>query len=43
MAAPAIGLSSFAGYRLYLKNNPEKHLQEAVANDNKICKSSSSR
>ena len=29
----ALGLSSFAGYRLYLKNNPEKHLQEAIAAD----------
>ncbi len=29
----ALGLSSFAGYRLYLKNNPEKRLQEAIAAD----------
>ncbi|SAY39083.1 FIG017608: hypothetical membrane protein,specific for cyanobacteria [Candidatus Synechococcus spongiarum] len=29
----ALGLSGFAGYRLYLKNNPEKYLQEAVAAD----------
>ena len=29
----AVGLSSFAGYRLYLKNNPEKRLQEAMAAD----------
>ena len=29
----ALGLSGFAGYRLYLKNNPEKHLQEAIAAD----------
>lgn len=29
----ALGLSGFAGYRLYLKNNPEKYLQEAIAAD----------
>jgi len=29
----ALGLSSFAGYRLYLKNNSEKKLQDAVYAD----------
>jgi hypothetical protein len=29
----ALGLSGFAGYRLYLKNNSEKKLMEAVAAD----------
>lgn len=29
----ALGLSGFAGYRLYLKNNSEKKLQEAIAAD----------
>ncbi len=29
----ALGLSGFAGYRLYLKNNSEKRLMEAVAAD----------
>ncbi len=29
----ALGLSSFAGYRLYLKNNSEKKLQEAIYAD----------
>ena len=29
----AMGLSGFAGYRLYLKNNPEKRLQDAIAAD----------
>ena len=29
----ALGLSSFAGYRLYLKNNPEKKLQDAIYAD----------
>ena len=29
----ALGLSSFAGYRLYLKNNSEKKLQEAIFAD----------
>ncbi len=29
----ALGLSSFAGYRLYLKNNSEKKLQDAVFAD----------
>ena len=29
----AIGLSSFAGYRLYLKNNSEKKLQDAIYAD----------
>ena len=29
----AIGLSSFAGYRLYIKNNSEKKLQDAVLAD----------
>ncbi len=29
----ALGLSSFAGYRLYLKNNSEKKLQDAVLAD----------
>ena len=27
----ALGLSGFAGYRLYLKNNSEKRLQDAIA------------
>jgi len=29
----ALGLSSFAGYRLYLKNNSEKKLQDAIFAD----------
>ena len=29
----ALGLSSFAGYRLYLKNNSEKKLQDAIYAD----------
>ena len=29
----ALGLSSFAGYRLYLKNNSEKKLQDAINAD----------
>ena len=29
----ALGLSSFAGYRLYLKNNSEKQLQDAIYAD----------
>ncbi len=29
----ALGLSSFAGYRLYLKNNSEKKLQDAILAD----------
>ncbi|MBO6960718.1 MAG: DUF3318 domain-containing protein [Prochlorococcus marinus CUG1438] len=29
----ALGLSSFAGYRLYLKNNSEKKLQDAISAD----------
>ena len=29
----AMGLSGFAGYRLYLKNNSEKRLQDAIAAD----------
>ncbi len=29
----ALGLSSFAGYRLYLKNNSEKRLQDAIFAD----------
>ena len=29
----ALGLSSFAGYRLYLKNNTEKKLQDAIFAD----------
>ncbi|ABX08874.1 DUF3318 domain-containing protein [Prochlorococcus marinus] len=29
----ALGLSGFAGYRLYLKNNSEKRLQDAIAAD----------
>ena len=29
----ALGLSSFAGYRLYLKNNAEKKLQDAIYAD----------
>ena len=29
----ALGLSSFAGYRLYLKNNSEKKLQDAIIAD----------
>ncbi len=29
----ALGLSSFAGYRLYLKNNSEKKIQDAVLAD----------
>ena len=29
----ALGLSSFAGYRLYIKNNSEKRLQDAVFAD----------
>ncbi|MDC2995155.1 DUF3318 domain-containing protein [Prochlorococcus sp. AH-736-F09] len=29
----ALGLSSFAGYRLYLKNNSEKRLQDAIYAD----------
>jgi hypothetical protein len=29
----ALGLSSFAGYRLYLKNNSEKKLQDAIDAD----------
>ena len=29
----ALGLSSFAGYRLYIKNNSEKRLQDAVLAD----------
>jgi hypothetical protein len=29
----ALGLSGFAGYRLYLKNNNEKRLQDAIAAD----------
>lgn len=29
----ALGLSGFAGYRLYVKNNGEKKLQEAIAAD----------
>jgi len=29
----ALGLSSIAGYRLYLKNNPEKKLQDAIYAD----------
>ena len=29
----ALGLSSFAGYRLYLKNNSEKNLQDAIYAD----------
>jgi len=29
----ALGLSGFAGYRLYLKNNPEKRLQDAITAD----------
>ncbi len=31
----ALGLSSFAGYRLYLKNNSEKKLQDAIFADEK--------
>ena len=31
----ALGLSSFAGYRLYLKNNSEKKLQDAIYADEK--------
>jgi len=31
----AFGLSSFAGYRLYLKNNSEKKLQDAIFADEK--------
>ena len=29
----ALGLSGFAGYRLYLKNNSEKRLQDAISAD----------
>jgi hypothetical protein len=29
----AMGLSGFAGYRLYLKNNSEKRLQDAIQAD----------
>ncbi|KGF87977.1 DUF3318 domain-containing protein [Prochlorococcus marinus] len=29
----ALGLSSFAGYRLYIKNNSEKRLQDAILAD----------
>ena len=29
----ALGLSSFAGYRLYIKNNSEKKLQDAIFAD----------
>jgi hypothetical protein len=29
----ALGLSGFAGSRLYLKNNPEKRLQDAITAD----------
>ena len=29
----ALGLSSFAGYRLYLKNNSEKRLRDAISAD----------
>ena len=29
----ALGLSGFAGYRLYLKNNSEKRLQDAIQAD----------
>ena len=29
----AMGLSGFAGYRLYLKNNSEKRLQDAITAD----------
>jgi len=29
----ALGLSSFAGYRLYLKNNSEKKIQDAISAD----------
>jgi len=29
----ALGLSSFAGYRLYIKNNSEKKLQDAISAD----------
>ena len=29
----ALGLSGFAGYRLYIKNNSEKRLQEAILAD----------
>ena len=29
----ALGLSGFAGYRLYLKNNSEKRLQDAITAD----------
>ena len=31
----ALGLSSFAGYRLYIKNNSEKKLQDAIFADEK--------
>ena len=31
----ALGLSSFAGYRLYIKNNSEKRLQDAIFADEK--------
>jgi len=31
----ALGLSSFAGYRLYIKNNSEKKLQDAIYADEK--------
>jgi len=31
----ALGLSSFAGYRLYLKNNSEKKLQDAIYADDR--------
>ena len=31
----ALGLSSFAGYRLYLKNNSEKKLQDAIYADSR--------
>lgn len=31
----AVGLSGFAGYRLYRRNNGEKRLQEAIAADEK--------
>ena len=31
----ALGLSSFAGYRLYIKNNSEKKLQDAILADEK--------
>ena len=35
----ALGLSGFAGYRLYLKNNSEKRLADSIAADVTACRS----